>query len=167
MFDYGMHTQTKTIVFLLHTVWFVSCCILSVVLVKLIHSKWWTLWPPYYGTSIVGKMNSTIGKIEEFEPEWEDWTTYIECLEHLINTNVIEGDPKKCSVFFVDDWWYASIVLRRETLQPGSIQNCAEPKFHTRLHRASKLVLSYVSELWSIAEYCKFRSTLNLILHDK
>ena len=41
-------------------------------------------------------------------------------------------------------------------------------KFHTRLCSATELVSSYmyISELWSIAEYCKFGSTFNLMLHD-
>ena len=40
-------------------------------------------------------------------------------------------------------------------------------KFHTRLRGTSESVSSYVSELRSIAEYCNFGSTLNLMLRDK
>ena len=75
-----------------------SCRISSVVLAKLIHCNRQTLRPQYYRTGVVGKMTSTIGKVDEFEPEQEDWTTYTERLEHFFNANGIEGEPKKCSV---------------------------------------------------------------------
>ena len=62
------HVQTETVVLLLHVLWFVSCCMSSVVLAKLIHRNRRTLQPQYYRTGVVGQVTSTIGKVDEFEP---------------------------------------------------------------------------------------------------
>ena len=40
-------------------------------------------------------MTATFGRIGEFEPEKEDWTSYVERLGHFFHANGIDDDDKK------------------------------------------------------------------------
>ena len=44
-------------------------------------------------------MTAAFGRIGEFEPEKEDWTSYVERLGHFFHANGIDDDDKKRSVF--------------------------------------------------------------------
>ena len=47
----------------------------------------------------VGRMATAIDKVEEFLPEWEDWTPYIERLEQFSLCNDIKEEPMKQLAF--------------------------------------------------------------------
>ena len=44
-------------------------------------------------------MTAAFGRIGEFEPEKEDWTSYVERLGHFFHANGVDDDDKKQSVF--------------------------------------------------------------------
>jgi len=39
------------------------------------------------------------GQIGEFVSEQEEWPQYVECLEHHLCTNTIDGEDQRCAVF--------------------------------------------------------------------
>ena len=132
-------------------------------------------------------MTSTIGKVDEFELGREDWTTYTKRLEQFFKANSIEGKPKKCSVLLSmigskaykvskslvspdkpgDREFDELVQTLGKHYNPATSEIVQRHKFHMRLSGTSESVSLYVSELQSIAEYCNFRSTLNLMPRDK
>ena len=40
-------------------------------------------------------MTATLGRIGEYEPQKEDWTSYVERLGHFFHANGIDDDDKK------------------------------------------------------------------------
>lgn len=56
-------------------------------------------WIRFVDTTLAMRMASPqIGKICEFVPPKEDWTQYIECLDHFFVANDVDAADKKCAV---------------------------------------------------------------------
>ena len=132
-------------------------------------------------------MTAAFGRIGEFEPEKEDWTSYVERLGHFFHANGIDGDDKKRSVFLsvIGPGAYKLLRSLLSPEKPGdkSFKSLTETmtkhydpvpseivqryKFHTRFRQSGETVSTYVSELRSLAEPCNFGATLDLMLRDR
>ena len=131
--------------------------------------------------------SSQIGKISEFIPSREDWTQYVECLEHFFLTNDIKAADKKQAVLLTEIGPTAYLRLRN-VLSPAKLGDTlykdlvdamkqhANPtpsvivqrfKFNSHAHQAEETVSTYVSELHLIAEHCNFGESLDDMLRDR
>ena len=130
---------------------------------------------------------ATIGKIEEFDPEKEDWPSYMEWLGHFFTANGINEEARKKAVILlvIGPSAYKLIQSLVSPRKPGDLEykNLIDTmkkhyylvlleimqryKFHTRFREPSESVTMYMSELRSIVEYCNYDSTLDMMLHDR
>ena len=132
-------------------------------------------------------MTATFERIGEFEPDKEDWTSYLERLGHFLHANGIDDDDKKRSVFLsvIGPGAYKLLRSLLSPKKPGDkpfksltevmTKHCKPVlseivqsyKYHTRFRQPGETVSTYVSELRSLAEHCNFRATLDLMLRHR
>ena len=137
-------------------------------------------------TRISGDM-VTIGRIEEFHEDKEEWSQYAEQLGHFFATNGITSNDKKRSVFLTVIGAKAYKQLRSliAPVKPGksdfatlseAMKNHYTPapseivlrfRFNSRFRRSSESVSTYIAELRALAEFCNFEDTLNIMIHDR
>ena len=130
--------------------------------------------------------SSQIGKIGEFIPSREDWTQYVERLEHFFLANDIKAADKKRAVLLtvigptayrrlrnllspakLGDTSYKDLVdAMKQHANPTPSVIVQRFKFNSRAHQAEETVSTYVSELHSIAEHCNFGESLDDMLRD-
>ena len=130
---------------------------------------------------------ATIGRIEEFREDKEEWSQYAERLEHFFAANGITNDNKKRSVFLTVIGAKAYKQLRSliAPAKPGesdfatlseAMKNHYSPapseivqrfQFNSRFRRPGESVSTYVAELRALAEFCNFGDTLNLMIRDR
>ena len=131
--------------------------------------------------------SSQIGKIGEFIPSREDWTQYVERLEHFFLANDIKSADKKRAVLLtvigptayrrlrnllspakLGDTPYKDLVdAMKKHVNPTPSVTVQRFKFNSRVRRAEETVSTYVSELRSIAEHCNFGESLDDMLRDR
>ena len=129
-------------------------------------------------------MTTILGKVEEFNPKKEEWSNYVERLNHFFDANAIVEADKKRSVFLsvigptpykmlrnllapdkLGDKPYQELVdalTKQYNLKPSEIVQ--RFKFHTRVRKAGETVADYVAELRSLAEFC---DSLEAMLRDR
>ena len=130
---------------------------------------------------------ATIGRIEEFREDKEEWSQYTERLEHFFAANGITDDDKKRSVFLTVIGARAYKKLRSliAPVKPGESDFATMLKamkdhyvpapseivqrfcFNSRFRRTGESVSTYVAELRALAEFCNFGDTLNLMIRDR
>ena len=130
---------------------------------------------------------ATIGRIEEFREDKEEWSQYAERLEHFFAANGITSNDKKRSVFLTVIGARAYKQLRSliAPAKPGetdfatlseAMKNHYSPapseivqrfKFNSRFRRQGESVSTFVAELRAIAEFCNFGDTLKLMIRDR
>ena len=129
----------------------------------------------------------TIGRIEEFKEGKDDWSQYAERLEFFSEANGIKEDAKKRPVFLTvigakaykqlrclispvkpNETEYADLLkAMKDHYKPAPSEIVQRFKFNSRSRRPGESVSSYVAELRSLAEYCNFGDTLELMLRDR
>ena len=132
---------------------------------------------------------ATIGRIEEFRDDKEDWNQYAERLEHFFTANGITSDEKKRAVFLtvIGAKAYKQLSLRSliASAKPGekdftvlaeAMKNHYTPapseivqrfRFNSRFRRPGESVSTYVAELPALAEFCNFGDILSLMIRDR
>jgi len=129
---------------------------------------------------------ATIGRIEVLKEGKDDWSQYAERLEFFFEANEIKEDAKKCPVFLTvisskvykqlqsfiapakaDEKDYLSLVkAMKDHYTPAPSEIIQRFKFNSCSCKTGKSVSTYISELRSLAEYCNFGDTLELMLRD-
>ena len=120
-------------------------------------------------------------------PRKPEWPQYVERLQHFFMANDIVDAEKKRAVF-LSVVGPATYKLLGDLLAPAKsgdksyeelvevVTNHCNPtpskiverfKFHTRFRRPGESVATYVSELRSLARFCKFGSSLEDMLRDR
>lgn len=132
-------------------------------------------------------MTTVLGRIEEFDPDKEEWSIYVERLQHFFQANGIAEEDKKRAVLLsvMGAGAYKLVRSLVAPAKPGKksfkvltevMEKHYNPipseivqryKFHTRFRQPSESVSTFVSELRSIAEHCKFGETLEAMLRDR
>jgi len=133
-------------------------------------------------------MMATFGRIDEFEEGKEDWTQYVERLEHFFSgPKSMSTDLKKHSVLLSVMGPSAYKLLRclvssdkpgeksyEELVTAMKLHHNPVPseivqqyKFNCRFHRKGESVAKFVSELRSLADFCNYGATLNDMLQDR
>ena len=125
-------------------------------------------------------MAVTLGRIEEFDGNKEEWHQYQEQLEHLFRANEIEDETKKWTVFLTliganaykllqnliapakpDTKTYAELVQALANhYSPTPAESVQRFKFHSRIRRPEESVATLVAELRSLAEFATSREHL-------
>ena len=131
--------------------------------------------------------SSQIGKIGEFTPSREDWTQYVEHLEHFFLANDIKSADKKRAVLLtaihpaayrrlrnllspamLGDTPYKELVdAMKKHVNPMPSVTVQRFKFNSRVRLAEETVSTYVLELRSIAEHCNFGESLDDTFRDR
>lgn len=127
----------------------------------------------------------TYGKINEFDPESDDWQQYVECLEFYFVANKITDAGQKRAIFLSGGNVYAVL---RDLCQPGKpgdlsltellkiLSDHFTPKpsviverfkFNSKLRQQGQSVASFVAELRRLTERCGFGTALYDMIRDR
>ncbi|KAJ8035756.1 hypothetical protein HOLleu_19529 [Holothuria leucospilota] len=132
-------------------------------------------------------MARLFGKLDEFNSEKEEWTQYVERLNHFFTANDITEETKKQSIFLSligadaykllrnlvspekpGDKTYKDLVeIMGKHQNPTPSETVQRCKFNSRFRKQGESVSSYVAELRAVAEYCNYGTTLNDMLRDR
>ena len=132
-------------------------------------------------------MATLLGKLEEFDKSKEEWTQYIERMDHFFAANDITDAGKKKSVFLAvigpttysllrnlvspskpgDKTFEELAKALQEHYNPTPSETVQRSKFHSRVRRQGESIAEFVAELRSLAEFCNFGTSLNDMLRDR
>ena len=128
-----------------------------------------------------------LGRIEEFDGTKEEWPQYVERVGHFFHGQRNYRRSKE-AIGFLSLIGPSTYKLLRNLLAPTkpgdtayedlvktlSAHYCPTPseivwrhKFYSRSRKSGETVATFVSELRSIAEYCNFGATLDVMLPDR
>ena len=127
-----------------------------------------------------------LGKIEQFDPDQEDWPKYIERLEQFFKANDLTGEDKatKRQATFLTVIGPARYRLLRSLLLPEMPSSKmfkqllakltehynpepSEVMQRFRSRKPGESVAAYIANLRRIAQYCNFGTTLDKTLRDR
>ena len=132
-------------------------------------------------------MSVTVGKVPEFNPNEDDWNTYIEQLEFFFEANRISHEVQRKAILLsscgitmyklfkgltgqskpgeksFDE--LKQLMLDHENPRPNMIDK--RFKFSSRVRNANESVSMFVAELRKLTEYCKYGESLNDMLRDR
>ena len=130
---------------------------------------------------------ATYGKVDEFDASKEEWAQYEERLMQFFLANDIDNAAKKRAVLLSvigptmyrvlrsllapvkpSEKEYDELVAKlSQHYSPTPSEIVQRFKFHSRFRKPGESVATYVSELHSLAEFCNFGSTLEVMLCDR
>ena len=128
-------------------------------------------------------MSGTLGRVEEFDGNRDDWPEYVERVEHFFLANGIESAEKKRAVFLSvigpsthktlrnlvspdkpGDKPYKDLVATlSKHFKPAPSEIVERFKFHSRSRLPGESVAAFVAELRALAEFCNFGTTPGVI----
>ncbi|CAB4030147.1 uncharacterized protein K02A2.6-like, partial [Paramuricea clavata] len=129
---------------------------------------------------------ATYGRIDEYD-ESEEWTQYVERMDHYFEANDIEDKDKKRSIFLsvIGAKTYKLLrgLIRPEVPNKLSYEELSEAiknhyvpkpsvivqryKFNTRVRRNDESISTFMAELRALSEHCEFGSALDEMLRDR
>ncbi|VDI65612.1 Hypothetical predicted protein [Mytilus galloprovincialis] len=128
----------------------------------------------------------TYGKLDSFD-ESEDWTQYVERMEHYFNANEIDEEDQKRDIF-LSVCGKNTYKLIRDLLAPAKpgtksladltklVKDHRDPvpseiiqrfKFNSRTRHSDESVRTFIAALRSLTEHCNYGDTLNAMLRDR
>ena len=131
---------------------------------------------------------ATLGTVEPFDPESDDWPTYAERLEQFFLANRITDYAGKRVAAFLTVIGPKAYTLLRNVLAPdkpatktyaelvAALKAHLDPKplviaerfkFHRRSQKEGETVAQYLAELRKLAEYCDFKDHREEALRDR
>ena len=132
-------------------------------------------------------MSTLLGKIDEFDGTKEDWPQYVERVDHFFDANGINDAGKKKSTLLAvvgpstytllrnlvspdkpGDKTYDELVkVLREHYNPTPSETVQRARFNSRSRKPGESVATFVAELRSLAEFCNYGATLEVMLRDR
>ncbi len=132
-------------------------------------------------------MAALFGRVSEYEEGKEQWTQYVERLEHFFAANGITENEKKRSVFLSvigpssykllrnlvapakpgEKTFDELVAAMKQHHNPTPSEIVQRYKFHTRFRHPGESVATFVAELRALAEFCNFGTTLDDMLRDR
>ena len=129
---------------------------------------------------------ATLGTMDPFDPDFDNWSAYTERLEQFFVANDI-AEGKRRAVLLTVIGTKAYTLLRnilapekpatkdysqlveamRSHLDPKPIVIAERFKFHRRNQREGESIAQYVAELRKLSEHCAFRDYLDQALRDR
>ncbi|KAJ8023800.1 hypothetical protein HOLleu_36342 [Holothuria leucospilota] len=114
-------------------------------------------------------MARLFGKLDEFNSEKEEWTQYVERLNHFFTANDIEEETKKQSIFLsligADAYKLLRNLVSPEKPGDKTFKDLVEIMKKHQNPKPSETVQR--SELRALAEHCNYGTTLNDMLRDR
>ena len=132
---------------------------------------------------------ATHGTIKTFNPQVDDWPTYIERLQHYFVANDVEDADKKRAILLTvcgvptykllrslvpdgkldgDDATYNSLVkLLKDHYNPTPSPTVQRFHFNSRTRGPNESVAAYVAALRELALHCEFGDRLQEMLRDR
>ena len=130
---------------------------------------------------------ATHGSVVQFDPEKEEWTSYMECLNYYLIANEVKEDAKKCAILMSGCGPTTYKIIRRlvdsETrktikysklidlltshFNPRPLSIVQRFKFYNRTRSKEESIATYVAALRALAEYCEYGDSLNIMLRDR
>ena len=130
---------------------------------------------------------ATLGKIDEYEAEKEDWQQYVERLDHFFTANGIADAGKKRAVFLSivgastykllrnlvapakpgDKTFAQRVEVLSTHFRPTPSEIVERCRFHGRYRKPGESIATFVSELRSLTEFCNFGATLETMIRDR
>ena len=130
---------------------------------------------------------ATIGKIEPYNRDEEDWSQYVERLDFYFQANKIEDDGQKRTAFLTligpktfkilrsvvaptkpGAKTYEELVAALTTqFQPKRSQVLYCSKFNQCVRKQGDSVATYLAELRALADDCAFGESLEVMLRDR
>ena len=132
-------------------------------------------------------MTARHGSIGKFEPENEEWVSYVERLSHYLQANDVE-DAGKQRAILLSGCGAKTYQLIRSLVAPRKpadiefsvlveeVRNHFNPKpsviverfqFHSRVRKMEESVSTYVAELRRLSQHCDFGESLEYMLRDR
>ncbi|CAC5370715.1 unnamed protein product [Mytilus coruscus] len=99
----------------------------------------------------------TYGKLDSFD-ESEDWTQYVERMEHYFNANEIDEEDQKRDIFL------SVLKDHRDSVPSEIIQRF---KFNSRTRHSDESVRTFIAALRNLTEHCNYGDTSNAMLRDR
>ena len=135
-------------------------------------------------------MAALLGRIDEFDPEKEEWPQYVERLDQFFEANDLTGDgkaTKRRATFLTvigpgpykllrslispvkpTDKTYDELVKKlTDHYSPTPSEVMQRFRFNSRSRKPEETVAAYVAELRRLAEHCNYGTTLDKMLRDK
>jgi len=130
---------------------------------------------------------ATLGQVEPFDPQVDDWVLYTERLEQFFVANGITDDAKKVAVLLTVIGGKAYALLRnllaptkpagksfetlvevmKDHLKPKPLVIAERFKFHRRNQHEGETVAQYLAELRRLTQHCDFKDYLQEALRDR
>ena len=128
----------------------------------------------------------TLGTMDPFDPDTDNWPTYTERFKQFFMANDIANE-KKVAVLLTVIGIKVYTLLRnivapdkpatkeydqlveafRAHLDPKPIIIAEQFKFHRRNQREGESIAQYIAKLRKLSEHCNFREFLDQALHDR
>ena len=120
---------------------------------------------------------ATLGQVEQFDPQVDDWVLYTERLEQFFVANGITDDAKKVAVLLTVIGGKAYALLRnllaptkpagksfetlvevmKDHLKPKPLVIAERFKLYRRNHHEGETVAQYLAELRWLTQQCDFK----------
>ncbi|CAG2217696.1 unnamed protein product [Mytilus edulis] len=114
----------------------------------------------------------TYGKLDSFD-ESEDWTQYVERMEHYFNANEIDEEDQKRGYFLKSPAKPGTKSLAdltklvKDHRDPVPSEIIQRFKFNSRTRHSDESVRTFIAALRSLTEHCNYGDTLNAMLRDR
>ena len=132
-------------------------------------------------------MTTVLGKVEEFDGSQEEWTQYVERVNHFFDANDIADAGKKRAVLLsiIGPSMYALLRNLVSPAKPGEksfdelmsvLKNHYNPtpsetvqrsRFNSRCRKPGESVAQFVAELRALAEFCNYGDSLEKMIRDR
>ena len=132
-------------------------------------------------------MATVFGKVDEFDGTKEEWTQYVERLEHFFVANDIVDAGKKRAVLLsvVGASTYALlrnlvspakpgeksyselVAVLKEHYNPTPSETVQRSRFNSLYRKSGESVSTFVAELRALAEFCNFGDSLDDMIRDR
>ena len=130
---------------------------------------------------------SVMATLTQFAQEEEDWTTYVERLEHYFAANDVVDDGKKRSILLAvcgsSTYKLVRNLISADRLATTSFKDLVEKvrefyapkpsvivqrfKFNSRVRTKEESIAVYLAALRELSEFCEYGETLNEMLRDR
>lgn len=130
---------------------------------------------------------ATHGTVSAYVPGKEDWTNYIERLDHYFVANDVTTAPKKRAILLsacgsstyklirslvspdeLKTTNYATLVkLVKEYYEPKPSMIVQRWKFNTRIREQGESIATFMATLRGLAEHCEYGASLPDMLRDR
>lgn len=132
-------------------------------------------------------MATVFGKVDEFDGSKEEWTQYVERVNHFFEANDIADAGKKRAILLsvIGSSTYALlrnlvspakpgeksydelVSVLKDHYNPTPSETVQRSRFNSRFRKPGESVATFVAELRALAEFCNYGSSLDKMIRDR